>query len=94
MRMQGQANCPLNERRQIKANSTGGTATASARRTSMAFAAERKLNRTPLKGVTDGILPANTLGLQTMEQRLIPARIEIDWRILPSYVDLHLPINL
>ena len=48
MRMQGQANYPLNERRQIQANSIGdrdGTATAtSARRTSVAFAAERKQN--------------------------------------------------
>ena len=33
-------------------------------------------NRTPLKGVTDGTLPANTLGLQTMEQPLTPACIE------------------
>ena len=41
MHMQGQANCPLNERCQIQANSTGGTATASA---SVAFAAERKQN--------------------------------------------------
>ena len=47
MRMQGQANCPLNELRQIQANSIGDrdrTATASARRTSVAFAAERKQN--------------------------------------------------
>ena len=46
MRMQGQANCLLNERRQIQANSIGGTAIAimSARRTSVAFAAERKQN--------------------------------------------------
>ena len=44
MRMQGQANCPLNERRKIQANSTGGTATAIARRTSVVFAAERKQN--------------------------------------------------
>ena len=45
MRMQGQANFPLNERCQIQANSIGdrdGMATASARRTSVAFAAERK----------------------------------------------------
>ena len=43
----GQANCPLNERRQIQANSIGdrdGTATSSARRTSVAFAAEWKQN--------------------------------------------------
>ena len=45
MRIQGQANCLLNERCQIQANSIGdqdGTATASARRTSVAFAAEQK----------------------------------------------------
>ena len=47
MHMQGQAICPLNERHQIQAKSIGdqdGTATASARRTSVAFATERKQN--------------------------------------------------
>ena len=54
--------------RQIQANSRGdqdGTDTASARRTSVAFASR---NRTPLIGLTVWSLPANTLGLQTMEQ--------------------------
>ena len=64
---------------QIQANSIGDrdrTATTSARRTSVAFAAKRKQNAS--QGVTVWPLPANTLGLQTMEQRLTLARIEID----------------
>ena len=42
MRMQGQVNCPLNE--PPDPGEHDGTATASARRTSVAFAAERKQN--------------------------------------------------
>ena len=92
---QGQANCPLNERYQIQANSTGGRLPLV--QDKLQWRLPPSGNRMPLKGVTDGTLPANTLGLQTMEQRLTPARIEssVDWQILPSYVyDLHLPINL
>ena len=48
MRIQSQENCPLNEQRQIQANSIGdqdGTATTSARRTLVAFAAKQKTER-------------------------------------------------
>ena len=71
---QGQVNFPLNERRQIQANSTGGRLPLV--QDELQWRLPPSGNRTPLKGVTDGTLPANTLGLQTMEQQLTPARIE------------------
>ena len=76
MCIQGRANCPLNERRQIQANSRGnrdGMATASARLTSLVFAAERKQNASQRSDRLT--LPANTLGLQMMVQRLTSACI-------------------
>ena len=78
MRMQGQANCPLlKEPRQIQANSRGdrdGTERLPLvlKTNFSAFAAERKQNASQRSDRLT--LPANTLGLQTMEQRLTSAR--------------------
>ena len=74
--------------RQIQANSRGdrdGTATASARRTSVAFAAKWKQNASQRSDLLT-ITRANTLGLQTMEQRFTSARIDSRLANLPIYV--------
>ena len=96
MRTQGQANCPLlNEPRQIQANSRGdrdGTERLPLVQV-CAFAAERKQNASQRSDRLT--LPTNTLGLQTMEQRLTSARIESRLANFPIYVyDLQIPLPI